>query len=85
MVETVDIFPTLCELTEIEKPKFAIGTSFNPMLKKPSASGQPADDGGIELYDEKVANKEVVNIADSNPKIVKELKAKLDGRFKSKK
>lgn len=103
MVETVDIFPTLCELTEVEKPKFAIGTSFSPMLKNPKASGQPAvaywakaktirtpdyrlivhDDGGIELYDEKVADKEVVNIADGNPEIVLELKTEMDRRFKS--
>ncbi|MCG2460252.1 sulfatase [Flavobacteriaceae bacterium F89] len=104
MVETVDIFPTLCDLTEVNVPNFLIGTSFLPILDDPKAKGQPAvgyynkaktirtpdyrlifhDSGEIELYDENVADKEVVNIADSNPEIVLELKAELDRRLKSK-
>lgn len=103
IVETVDIFPTLCDLNELEIPSFSIGTSFLPILDNPKETGHPAvgyynkaktirtpeyrlivhEDGGTELYDEKVSDKEVVNIADSEPGIVAELKAQLDTRMKS--
>lgn len=42
MVETLDIFPTLCELTDIPIPDFADGTSLAPQLRDPAASGHPA-------------------------------------------
>lgn len=42
MVETLDIFPTLCELTSIEKPKFAQGVSMVPFMENPETEGHPA-------------------------------------------
>ena len=42
VVETLDIFPTLCELTKLPKPDFAAGTSLVPILDNPAASGHPA-------------------------------------------
>ncbi len=42
MVETADIFPTLCELADLKKPDFAVGTSFVPLLKDPNATGHSA-------------------------------------------
>ncbi len=39
MVSTADIFPTLCELTEIEIPDFTVGQSLVPQLKDPDAPG----------------------------------------------
>lgn len=47
IVETIDIFPTLCELTTLAKPDFAkpnflTGTSLTPLLKNPKAPGHPA-------------------------------------------
>ncbi len=41
MIETVDIFPTLCELAGIEAPKEGDGTSFSKCLHDPSAAGRP--------------------------------------------
>ncbi len=38
LVELIDIFPTLCELTGVESPKHLEGRSFAPLLKDP---GQP--------------------------------------------
>lgn len=35
LVETVDVYPTLCELAQIETPKGLQGTSFVPFLKNP--------------------------------------------------
>ncbi len=35
LVETVDVYPTLCELANIETPKSLQGTSFVPFLKNP--------------------------------------------------
>lgn len=35
LVETVDIFPTLCELSGISKPAQLQGRSFGPLLKNP--------------------------------------------------
>ncbi|MFI3267321.1 MAG: sulfatase [Rikenellaceae bacterium] len=37
LVATVDIYPTLCELTGIEAPEGIDGTSFVPVLKNPKA------------------------------------------------
>lgn len=42
VVETVDIFPTLCELTGLKTPDFAMGTSLLQLLQNPTASGHSA-------------------------------------------
>jgi iduronate 2-sulfatase len=42
MVETLDIFPTLCDLTGVETPKFAQGTSLKGILEKPNLAGHNA-------------------------------------------
>lgn len=42
IVETLDIFPTLCELTGIDKPDFAQGQSLHPMLVNPTSPGHTA-------------------------------------------
>lgn len=42
IVETLDIFPTLCELAGIDTPKFAMGQSLLPMLKDPASPGHYA-------------------------------------------
>ena len=42
IVETLDIFPTLCDLLGIEIPDFAMGTSLRPMLEDPASPGHAA-------------------------------------------
>ncbi|VGO17429.1 Choline-sulfatase [Pontiella desulfatans] len=42
VVETLDLFPTLCDLTGVEKPTFAQGESLLPQLNDPSAAGHTA-------------------------------------------
>ena len=42
IVETVDIFPTLCDLAEIEIPEYAHGTSLKEILADPNAAGHYA-------------------------------------------
>jgi len=42
IVETLDIFPTLCALTNLPQPKFAAGVSLKPILQNPAAPGHPA-------------------------------------------
>ena len=42
VVETLDLFPTLCELVGIEVPKFAQGSSLVPQLTNPETPGRPA-------------------------------------------
>lgn len=42
IVETIDIFPTLCELTGVETPTFVQGTSLKPILDDSKVPGQPA-------------------------------------------
>ena len=42
VVETVDVFPTLCDLVGLEIPEFAQGVSLLPMLKNPDRSGHAA-------------------------------------------
>ena len=42
MVETLDLFPTLCDLTGVDQAGFAHGTSLKPMLDAPTAAGHSA-------------------------------------------
>ncbi|MEQ9407994.1 MAG: sulfatase [Fuerstiella sp.] len=42
MVETLDVFPTLCELTEVPVPDLVHGVSLRSLLQTPSAAGHPA-------------------------------------------
>jgi iduronate 2-sulfatase len=42
IVETIDIFPTLCDLTGVEIPKFASGVSLKEMLDYPNITGHSA-------------------------------------------
>ena len=42
VVETLDIFPTLCELTELPMPAFAQGVSLRPMVEDATAAGHTA-------------------------------------------
>jgi iduronate 2-sulfatase len=41
-VETLDIFPTLCDLTGIEIPKFIQGVSLKEILENPDTTGHLA-------------------------------------------
>ncbi|MDO6737987.1 sulfatase [Wenyingzhuangia sp. 2_MG-2023] len=42
VVETVDIFPTLCDLTNLSIPDFTIGVSLKPLLKNVKTKGHNA-------------------------------------------
>ena len=42
IVETLDIFPTLCDITGLPKADFSQGNSLVPMLENPMASGHAA-------------------------------------------
>ncbi|MEL6675629.1 MAG: sulfatase [Bacteroidota bacterium] len=42
VVESLDLFPTLCELTGQEIPAYAQGTSLLPILQNPRMPGHPA-------------------------------------------
>ncbi len=42
IIETVDLFPTLCDLTGLDRPNFAHGTSLRPQIDEPNAQGHPA-------------------------------------------
>ena len=42
IVETLDVFPTLCELTGLSKPEFVHGVSLRPLLDDPTSPGHPA-------------------------------------------
>lgn len=42
IVATIDIFPTLCDLTGVQTPAFAQGTSLKGLLEKPDAVGHQA-------------------------------------------
>tara|TARA_R110002049_G_scaffold2750_4_gene21998 strand:- start:184253 stop:185695 length:1443 start_codon:yes stop_codon:yes gene_type:complete len=42
IVETIDVFPTLCELTGVETPDFVQGVSLRPLLADATSSGHPA-------------------------------------------
>lgn len=41
-VETLDVFPTLCDLTEVPKPEFAEGTSLKPLIDGSTPESHPA-------------------------------------------
>ncbi len=104
VVETLDLFPTLCELTGLEQPDFVHGQSLAPVVKDPKARGHVVyaytgnaktvrngsyrlilhKDGDVELYDHRTAEKETKNIADQNPKVVKQLKKVLARKQSSK-
>ena len=42
IVETLDIFPTICDLTQVSKPDFVEGESLVPIMENPSLAGRPA-------------------------------------------
>lgn len=42
VVETLDIFPTLCDLAGLKKPDFLMGQSLLPLLEDPKTSGHSA-------------------------------------------
>jgi len=42
IIETLDIFPTLCQLTNITIPSFAKGVSLKPILENPKVKGHTA-------------------------------------------
>lgn len=41
LTELIDIYPSVCEITGIEKPDHLQGTSFLPLLKNPTLAGKP--------------------------------------------
>ena len=42
IVETLDVFPTLCDLAGLPQPDFVDGISLRPLLEDPASSGHPA-------------------------------------------
>ena len=42
IVETLDVFPTVCELAGLKVPTYLDGQSLLPILRKPGAKGHPA-------------------------------------------
>jgi iduronate 2-sulfatase len=42
MVETLDVFPTLCDLAGLQLPDFTDGVSLRPLLDDPASPGHPA-------------------------------------------
>ncbi|RMF95929.1 MAG: iduronate-2-sulfatase [Planctomycetota bacterium] len=42
VVETLDLFPTLCDLAGLPMPEFVHGVSLRPILEDPKAEGHPA-------------------------------------------
>lgn len=42
IVETLDVFPTLCDLAGLPLPDFTQGVSLRPILESPDAPGHPA-------------------------------------------
>lgn len=42
IVETLDLFPTLCELTGLPQPDFVHGRSLQPILRQPASAGHTA-------------------------------------------
>ncbi len=42
IIETVDIFPTVCDLTGLDQPDFTVGRSLLPQIQDPQAKGHSA-------------------------------------------
>ncbi|PHR91910.1 MAG: iduronate-2-sulfatase [Leeuwenhoekiella sp.] len=42
IVESIDLFPTLCQLTKLDTPAFVQGQSFHSILNRPGKKGHPA-------------------------------------------
>ena len=42
LVETLDVFPTLCDLAGLPEPEFVEGVSLGPILDDPTSIGHPA-------------------------------------------
>ncbi|QDT13110.1 sulfatase [Planctomycetes bacterium K23_9] len=42
MVETLDLFPTLCDLANLPAPEYVDGQSLQPILESPNETGHPA-------------------------------------------
>ena len=42
VVETLDVFPTLCDLAGLPVPDFVDGVSLRPLLEDPASPGHPA-------------------------------------------
>ncbi len=101
MVETLDVFPTLCEVAGLPKPGFVDGVSLMPILRNPKAAGHAAlayrgnaqtirtdthrliahKSGHMELYDHTTKAGETLNVADQNPDLVKQLRARIKSRL----
>ena len=105
IVETIDLYPTLCELAGVPVPKQLSGSSLIPHLEDPNAKGGEAvsyfdandtirtdrhrlirhnaagKEPVFELYDHNSKEQETENIADRNPKIIRELTEKLDAKL----
>ena len=89
IVETVDIFPTICDLAGLAPPANLPGTSLRPHLKDPGAPGHSLirhSKGGkathLELYDHEKDPGEIENIAGAMPDLARDLGRKLDARLK---
>lgn len=109
IAETIDIFPTLCDLSGLKTPEKLDGTSLLPSLKDPKTrddvavsywegkthtirtdqyrlirhpAGKKMKETSYELYDHKSDPGEAVNIASSNPDVVKKLEALMDQKLK---
>jgi iduronate 2-sulfatase len=109
LAESVDLYPTLCELAGLSAPEGLDGASFAPVLQDPAAAtkdfivhvyprgkrigravrteryrlvewkvpGEPADSAELELYDYQADPGETKNLADKEPEVVAQLRAKL--------
>jgi iduronate 2-sulfatase len=102
IVETLDLFPTLCELAGLPQPEFVDGSSLVPILNDPTTSGDGAVSykGNVrtirsdthrlilhgsdhaELYDHTTPAKETKNVAEDQPKLVKQLTEQLNAKLK---
>ena len=51
IVELIDLYPTICELADVEQAENLDGESLVPMLKEPGASGKPFAIGRYKLGD----------------------------------